>query len=399
MATPTLLLGRMRMREDLTAPETADGAGDRNLALSGQESIPRLSAAAVARQREDFLTMPGQFIPVVFETKDYLNGFYTVDDASGTLEDWSDDLMVFRWSCNLTRAGTESDTDVESRLSGAITRVNDFTVVGERTHAPAIVHGGYWTDATVTQAVSRTGEEGILKLYRGVGATVSPRWATTPAGYATGRVRFTDELGRERAGDGAWLPALGWSLSNTLVRVQPLSSGGVLAVAAYTGGTWRTKNWDVLLNGVSAGTFDRCQLLVNQYEMVTVRLTKFLTTGRFYLDVTLRRGHRIAELYLQHEFGTTLKVVRSTTEAGLTTVAGTVVASADDADGNRYIVGSARTFDADLNGGISKAATPTLDAFVGVVTAGSGAVAGDAAVDLQKQYMGMPNELAQGVRR
>jgi hypothetical protein len=212
-------------------------------------------------------------------------------------------------------------------------------------------------------------------------------------------VRFTDELGRERAGDSAQLPALGWSLSNGLVRVQPLAAGGVLAVAAYTGGAWRTKNWDVLANAVSVGTFDRCQVLINQYEMVAVRLTKFFTTGRFYLDVTLRRGHRFVELYLQHEFGTTLKVARATNETGVNTLAGTVVATANDADTNKYIVGSARTFTADLNGGISKAATPTLDAFIGVVAGGTGAVTGDQAVDLQKQYMGLPTELAQGVRR
>lgn len=399
MPTPTLLLGRMRMREDRVVAETADGTGDRGIALTGQESIPRLSHAAVARQREDFLTMPGQFVPLVFQDKTYLNGFYTVDDATGTIEDWGDELAVYRWSANLTRAGTESDTDIESRLSGAITRVNDFAVVGERSHAPAITHGGYWTNATVASSVARTGEDGVLKLYRGLGATINPRWATTPAGYSTGRVRFTDELGRERTGDSALLPALGWSVSNGLVRVQPLSSGGVLEIAAYTGGAWRTKAWDVLINGVSAGVFDRCMILANQYEGVTVRLMKMMTVGRFYLDISLRRGHRFAELYLQSEYGATLKVARTTTEVGVNTLGGTIVATSNDADGNKYIVGSARTFVADLNGGISKVAAPTLDAFVGVVAAGTGAAVGDQAADLQKQYVGLPMELVQGVRR
>lgn len=399
MPTPTILLGRMQIREDLTASEAADGSGDRSISLSGQESIPRLPFAAVVRRREDMLALPGQFLPVVFTVKDYLNGFYTINSVTGVIEDWDDDLGVFRWSVDMTRAGTDNDTDIESRLGGALTRVNDFSVVGERSHAPSLTHSAYWTDATVASAVQRTGEEGVIKLYRGMGILVSPRWATTPANYGTGRVRFTDEAGYERAGDSARLAATGWQLSNGLVRVQPLLSGGVLAVAAYTGGAWRTKNWDVLVDGVSVGQFDQCMILDNEYGLVSIRLMKSMAVGRFFMDLTLRRGQRLVEIYLQHEYGSTLKIMRSTTEVGLNTLAGTIVATSNDADGNKYIVGSARTFTADLNGGISKAATTIMDAFVGVVAGGTSAIAGDAAVDLQKQYMGFPSEIVQGVRR
>jgi hypothetical protein len=398
MATRTLQLGRMVIREDRAVAEQGSG-GDRSMTLTGQESVPRLSAAAVQRQREDLLTMSGYLVPVVFTSKPYLNGFYTIGDTSGTIEDWEDNQLVFRWQVGLTRAGTESDTDIESRLGGALTRVNEFAVTGDRTHAPAIVHSGYWTNATVTSVTSRTGEDGVLKLYRGLSATMSPRWATTPVGYLTGRVRYTDELGRERAGDGAKLPVLGWTLSNGLVRVRPLASGGVLEVAAYTGGAWRAKAWDITFAATTLGTFDYCSMITNDFGLVTVRLTKAMTNGRLYVDVTLRRGHRIAEVYVQSEFGGTIKIMRSASDTGVNTLAGTIVANANDADGNKYIVGSARSFTADLTGGISKAATATMDAYIGVVAGGTGAVAGDAAADLQKQYMGLPSELVQGVRR
>lgn len=400
MTTATLQLGRMVVREDRTVAEQGDANGQRTLALTGQESLPRLPAAAIERQREDLLALAGRFVPVVFTTKDYLNGFYTVNDTQGTVEDWDYDLKLFRWQVNLSREGTESDLDVESRLGGALTRVNDFSVVGVRTHAPAIVHGGYWTDGTVTTAVTRTGEDGALKLYTGLPATMSPRWATTPVGYLTGRVRFTDELGRERAGDAAKLAVAGWSLSNGLVRIRPLASGGVLEVAAYTGGSWRTKAWDITFNATTLGTFDQCALITNELGLVTVRLMKYMTNGRLYVDVTLRRGHRFAEVYVQSEFGGALKIVRATNEAGTNGLGGTVVATANDADGNKYIVGSARTFTADVvAGGISKAAASTLDAFIGVVAGGTGAITGDQAADLQKQYIGLPSELVQGVRR
>jgi hypothetical protein len=390
----------MRMREDRTVAETGDGAGDRGLALSGQESIPRLSLAAVARQREDFLTLAGDFLPVVFGIKNYLNGYYTVDDIQGTIEDWENGLGVFRWSANLTRVGTENEVDIESRLSGSASRQNNFLVVGERTHAPAIGHAGYWTDATVTSAVARTGEEGVLTVYRGLGTDISPRWTVAPESYGAGRVKFFDDEGIERAGDSARLSATAWELNNGLMRVRPLLSGGVLEVSAWSGGAWRAKAWDVLSGGVSLGTFQFCSVLNNQYESVAIRLMKTMTSGRLYLDLVLRRGYRFVEMYVQHEYGTTLKIQRATADSGSNALGGTIVDSTDDGDGNRYIVGSARTFVPDIvNGGFSVAGTTVLDAFIGAVVGGSSAVAGDAAVDLQKQYIGAPTEFVQGVKR
>ncbi len=100
---------------------------------------------------------------------------------------------------------------------------------------------------------------------------------------------------------------------------------------------------------------------------------------------------------MQHQFGTTLKIVRSAVEAS-TASTGYIVATAADGASNKYILGSAKSFTADnTNGGISKAATPTLDAFIGVVVNGAGA--GDIAADLFKQYLGAPSEFVQGVRR
>lgn len=400
MPTPTVLIGRMRMREDRVVPETSGNDGERGLSLTGQESIPRLSPAAIQRAREDFLTMPRNFIPVVFQEKDYLNGFYTVDDVSGTTEDWESGLMVFRWSMNLTRIGVESEVDIESRLSGSISRQNNFSVIGERTHAPAIGHAGYWTDATVTGAVVRTGEDGAITVYRGLGASISPRWASTPEDYANGRVRFIDEELQERAGNSARLSPTAWELNNGLVRVKPLASGGVFEISAFSGGAWRPKNWDLLSTGVSLGQFQFCSILNNQFEAVSIRLMKTMTSGRLYVDLVLRRGYRFVEIYVQHEYGSTLRIQRATAEAGTNSLGGTIVANANDANGNKYIVGSSRTFIPDIvQGGFSIAGTATLDAFVGVVAAGTGAVAGDTAVDLQKQYIGAPTEFVQGVKR
>lgn len=392
MPSSTVSIGRMVMREDWSVSES----DDRVLSMSGQESIPRLTAATVVSRREDFLSITGQMLPVRFGTKNYLDGFYVVQDTQGEITDWKDNLRVFRWQCSLQRVGTESEVDIESRLSGALSRANVHGVTGERVHAPAIGHNAYWSDATVTGAVVRTGEDGAMRVYRGLGLGVSPRWAVTPSSYGGGRSRLLVD-GQERAGNNFRLSTTTWEISNGLVRIKP---GTLFEISAFTGGSWKPKSWDVLSGGVSLGSFDYATVLDNRYESVTLRLTKSLTTGRIFVDLTLRRGFRFVEIYVQAEFGATLKVQRATNEAGSSTLAGTVVASANDADGNKYIVGSSRAFTADIvAGGLSIASTAILDAYVGVVAAGTGAVTGDTATDLRAQYIGAPAELVGAVRR
>jgi hypothetical protein len=103
------------------------------------------------------------------------------------------------------------------------------------------------------------------------------------------------------------------------------------------------------------------------------------------------------EVYVQHQFGTTLKIQARTAEAS-TASTGYITATSADAAGNRLVVGSTRTYVADLvQGGIHREATPTLDAFVGVQV--GGAAAGDLAGDLFKQYLGVTDEAVRGVKR
>jgi len=385
----------MVMREDLSVAENGD---NRVMTLSGQESVPRLTPAQVVARREDFLSMDGKMVPVLFTDKTYLDGFYQVETASGTIEDWNGGaIRVFRWTCTLIRLGTVSEVDIESRLSGSITRVNAFSVVGERTHAPAIGHDSYWSNATVSSVLTRTAVDGAVKLYRGLGSTVSPRWAVAPSAYAGGRVRFLDSNSTERSGIAFMCSPTSWELSNGLVRVRP---GTALEVSAWTGGAWKPKVWNLLAGGVGLSPFTYCTIIDNRYESATIRLTKSQTTGRTFVDLTLRRGSRLLEIYIQAEFAATLRIARGTVEAGTSALAGAVVANANDGDTNKYILGSAKAFTPDItNGAIDKTSTTTLDAYVGVIAGGTGAVAGDQAADLQKQYVGAPSELVQAVRR
>jgi hypothetical protein len=390
--------GRLPLREDFPAGLT--GAG---MTLKGQESSPPLSLLELERRREDLLGLDGDTIPVTFTSKARLSGFYRVQSAKADLVNWTGHAVAtLDWTLELVRLGTEFELDHESRLSGPLTRNTSHAVTGERWLAPPVGHYGFWSGTTSPTAVTRTGIDGPMLVYRNVPAT-HPRWGTTTGGALAGRVRFLDDGPTERTGTNFTPAATGWELANGLVRVRPLTAGGVLEVAAWDpgAGSWETKAWDLTAAGVSLGAPRSVTLLRNQFEATVVRVLWGTSAGpgRTTVDLTLRRGSRFVELYVQASTSTTLAIVRATAE-GATAGTGYLRATADDAAGNRYVLGSAQAFSTDLaNGGISKAATRTLDAFLGVALAGGAAVVGDQPDHLMAQYLGSPGELVVPVRR
>lgn len=401
MSYGTVQVGRLALREALSPFDDKVNASSllRTATITGQESVPGMTSIQLARVQDDLPALLGAFVPVTWVDKADRNGYYEVTETSAQLMSWNGEVVTCDWALTLQRIGTDTEVDIESRLTGASARNNSFAATGERWHAPPIGHYAYWTGSTQPSTVTRTGADGAMTVYRGVPTTVNPRWGCPVGSYLTGRVRFLDANSLERSSSNFTTAASGWELNNALVRVKPLSASGVLEVSAYTGGAWQTKAWDIQSGGVSIGPFDTVTVLHNQPEMVVIRLLRSQSPGRITVDVTLRRGSRFAELYVQAAFSSTLKIVRVTAEAG-TSTSGYVRATTNDAAGNRYIVGSALTSTADTtNGGLSLASTTTLDAFVGVIAAGFGAVAGDQAADLWAQYLGAPAELVQAVRR
>jgi len=244
---------------------------------------------------------------------------------------------------------------------------------------------------------------GSIRTYLSLPANVDPRWGCDPTGYLSGAASIRIG-GVERAGTNILVSGTtGWELSNGLVRVRPLAASGLLSIDAWDNPAWSNKGWDIYLNGVAMTPADLSALTVlrNDPEAVTIRLvrTPSSNSGRTYVDLLLRRGSRFVEAYVQHETSTTILIRLNTTTAS-TAGTGHVVQTANDADGNRAIIGSARTFTADtVNGGLSKAATSTLDAFIGVVFGGGAPASGDAAADLTNQYIGAMAEATVGVLR
>lgn len=392
-------VGRIPLRETFTVSE--GGGGDRTLDLEGQESYPPLTRAQVIARHDGINALQaGQCIPVTFTDKPERNGYYTVKSAGSTYTEYRTDVVTATWKVSLDRVGSDAETDLQSRLTGAV-RLNDFSLTGERWHAPPIGHYGYYTGSTNATTMTRTGADGAMTVYRGVPANVSPRWGCAPTAYLVGRVKLTTTGAQEVYGVDVPLAASGWALSNGLVNVTPGVSGS-LDVQAYTGGAWHSKEWNVSAAGSASSitSWDGATLLRNDPEMGIVRLTKGLNPGRATLDLTLRRGSRTVEGYLQTGTSATLAAYRSTLETNTSFAAsGYVTATGNDADGNRFAVGSAHTFTAHANGGVIKSSATSLDFWIGVAAGGGSAISGDAATDLRNQYTACMPESVYGVRR
>jgi hypothetical protein len=411
-------VGRLTLRETYASADKVNAStGVRTIELTGQESYPPLTRADWQLRREDILGLLGRLVPVTFENKTEHNGYYVVEDSGAEIEDWSmlTDPAVgrtagkFDWTLRLSFLGQPNAVDLESRVT-AVARKNDYAQSGTRWHAPAGSSYAYTTGTTPpSTSVARSSEDGVVTVYTGVPASVSPRWGAALASYPIGRVRVltgTAPTGTERTGVNLTLAASGaWTLSNGLTRVIA-ATPGTLRVDHYISGAWTAgKVWNVSRGGSGSanalGPADGVTVLRNDYEAATIRLVTTFAAGRSILDLTLRRGSRFVEGYLQTDASTTLGVSLLNAEAGTAPASGGyIAATVNDAHGDRAAAGSARTFVANTAAtGFYKASVVALDFWLGLVVAGGSAVAGDAAVDLQAQYVGAMAERVMGVRR
>ncbi|MEV4287346.1 hypothetical protein AB0K40_17720 [Nonomuraea bangladeshensis] len=391
-----LQLGRLTLRETQAFTESAYQGW--SMHIQGVEVCPLITRDEVWDRFDGVLGGQGALVNVVFEEKTERNGYYTVSSASGEVKDRKrQGITEIAWKVSLQRHGPDTDVDLESRLAGAV-RANDFSLTGERWSAPPIGHYAYYTGSTLPSIMTRTSTDGDITVYRGIPSGVNPRWGCDVADFLRGRVRVLNR-GVERVGAGHPLVSDGWELSNGLVRVRPLASAGSIEVASFTGGAWRPKAWWVDVGGTQITSWDSASILQNDLERCVVRLAvRRSPVGRAVLDLTLRRGSRSVEGYLQRGDSGTLAVYLAAAET-LTNNTSYLVRSTNDADGNRVTLGSARSYSAHANGGITKSAVTALDFYLGTVAGGSSAISGDAATDLRNQYIGALPETVAAVRR
>lgn len=402
----TVVIGRLTLREAYELDANINtGTDKRTLGLKGEESTPPLTMTELRRRQEDILGLLDRYVPIIFEDKSDHSGYYLIKDVNTGLVNWTGEVAKFTWTIQAEYVGPENGVDLESRLV-YIDRQDDFGLTGVRWHAPAGAAYGYYTGTTAPGgSVSRaTADGGPVIAYTSTPASASPRWGSALTTYGRGRARVLVG-GVERVATNLTVGPSAWEINNGMVSVSaaPAASATFL-VSHWDGAAWDATAWNVSVGSSTTpdlGVFDAATVIRNDYECVTVRLLKSKAPGRSMLDLTLRRGSRFVEGYLANDTGTTLAVFAKTAQAATAPAsAGYVVATNNDAQGHKMIVGSARTFVAQTAQlGLHKLASNSLDFFIGGVVSGSAAPTGDQAANLRDQYLTFPSEVGIAVRR
>lgn len=396
MKTGLLTIDFLTLQETNIIQDSADGPMARTVQLGGMETT--CDTATVELLRDNILGLSDRVVPVQFQYKSSYNGFYRVTNVSGATEKWYNGSTVIVWQATLTRVGPDNAVDVESRLSNVV-RVNNFSLTGERWHAPAIGHHTYFTGSTTGTPMTRVTDTGSITVYRGIPVGVNPRWGVSGANFPSGRVRFISN-GTELMAPRQLLPVAGWELNNGLVRIRPAVVGTTtLLVALYDGTAWREKAWDIRLGTdvIVPANFQAVNVMRREHEITAVRIVAAqpVTGYRVLIDLVLRRGSRFIEGYAQRTTSGDMTVVLDAAEGTLVGT-GYVYASAADANGNKFVAGSARTFTG-IPGGLTRTATTVLDFWISAEVAS--AVAGDQLAALRDQYIGVMAEKTGVVRR
>lgn len=372
----------------------------RSSSWEGQESSPPLSITEVAARQDDLLGLIRRIVPVQFTEKPDRDGYYEVVDTNASLSSFGQEVVTCNWSIRAERLGSDTDVDLESVLSGSLTRTNSHSLTGERWHAPPSDHYAYTLSTGSPSTLTVTGAEGALTIYRDVAVGVNPRWGCAVGDYGNYRVRFLDANDRERTGYPPQLATTGWSLHNSLIRAKVNSSGHIL-IASHDGTSWEEKAWEVTVAGVTLPAPNAVTVIRNDYEAGTVRLVWSLSSpGRAQLDLTVRRGARWVEGHLQTLPGGVTLIVGLVTPEATTAGTGHITATGDDADGNRFLAGCAETFTAGVGDStITVNSASSMNVMLGSVVAGGSAPAGDQAANHIARWLGSTAEVVRAFRR
>ena len=357
-------------------------------------------------------------VPFVAPTdRSDLDGAYRVGSARVLSYDVGGDQAEAEVAATLTRELSYASTYLEATLIG-VERSNVQSAAGGTNNGwnygvPPV--GTKTTDIDYSMSFgpntrTRDNEDGDIDVLMWGGdesGAQSLRYSLEPGDWYHGACRIDVDapdsttqvplIGRQphvRGGQSGWL------LSNGTIRMRPAGADGELETSIYVDGSgWTSwKGWEVQSSSSAVyDTITSLAVLHNAPDMVTIRLVLAESANPEYavaLDVTVKRGHLLFECTLTSydAAGSTPlgKVKRTTSEAGtmqtLTAVNYAMVATSDDADGVKYVVGSPRAIGGDpIVGGISRTASGTELPFVLGYT-WAGASTWDDAESLFRQY-------------
>lgn len=398
-----LRVGRLTLTEDWQASEKT-GTNGRTLSLSGQEASVVLGySQSLTRDRADaLLSMAGSVVPVIFTAQSHRDGWYRVGNVQADEQTWTDHTAI-RWKVDLDRVGGDSEVEVESSLIGG-NRTHASSAVAELWHAVPVGTDSYYVGSATPGYADRVSADGTVRVFRGLPAATNPRWACATTEWLLGAATVT-VAGSLRAGSTCADTPQDWRLSNALIGVEPVTSGaGVVKVQSWQGSWGAWKVFDVRRGTTTLGPASHVTVIRNDPCEVVLRLTWDHAPGRSTLDLTVKRGGRHVALHAQqYSASSSLRVDDAGVSAGVSnqlTAAGYITTTANDGDGNRWVIGTPKAATAAGGFGLAaNVAATSLPAYIGVVRGGGSAAAGDAAGDINAQYLGSPSETEKVIAR
>lgn len=187
----------------------------------------------------------------------------------------------------------------------------------------------------------------------------------------------------------------GIRLSNDLVRITGQITAPAFLIEFWDGTAWRAKSIDVWKDLVPLG-FDKLSILENRPEVVVTQYEASISGGgRVTVDVTLRRGMRVALFQVAHNASVTLSASPNPTEA--MNKGNERELGAADGNGHKLMMGSPRTWSQTPATGLMYRVAQTLTFYVGLELSGAGS--GDTALDLSMQAIGYLSEAVRANRR
>lgn len=396
----TLTVGRLVLDDPYTVSSRPGG-----LALSGDESnsdvgtsVGGLTAAAALTLKRRLVGLQGQLIPVIWAGDPSIDGFYRVAEVTADIGSYAGSSVFVTWALGLEFVGYQPG--FEATLIGApVPNVHGITGKSWAATAGGSVENDL--GASATGIAWAHGPEGGGTIW-GYTFTSQPRWMRYPlaaADWYVGAAKITVD---GQVVEGMELPSAAPGtgthvLSNGIVRVS-LAATPYLGfdVDVYTGGAWRAKRF---MFGGPVGTVHNpatsVAMISNDPWCAGLR---FINADRTHVDVLLRRGARFATFTMRrYASGGTQGLYRSTAEAA-TALTGGIRATANDGDGNRFVMSSPSAFTADTTaGGLSSTASP-FTVNVGYEIAGTAATVGSTAAEVVAQSMWHTDERIKAVR-
>jgi hypothetical protein len=362
------------------------------------------------------LQQVGQAVAVVYDDDSSVNGFYTLDAAD--IDARFDDAPLqgvgyFRFDLDLSRLGTAQAVMGLSKIDGLIID-NDFGLLEagvKYTWCPPIGAEAVRDAGDPNTGHERTTPDGDIRVYIGVDPDLDPTYSVPPADYYKGAAEITLG-GYVRTALDAPEDLTAWKISTGVVDLFADGvNDGVINLQHSVDQT--PYGFEILFNSTTAiPAWNYPSIEYNTPEVCVLTLTRDAneadpTDHTHFLEITARRGFPFFFCrFVWTGNAVAWSVDREATDAATaiqpTGADGTMAIedAANDADGNRWFLGSANTTTKDTtNGGLDWASTTEITFLLGMEIGGSGADASDDTGDLMLQALASLGEFVEFRRR